>query len=407
MNQADSERIAAYLENQKLNSANFEKADFLILNLCSVRQKAIDKVWGKINEIKKRNKRAKIILTGCILNSDRKKFLTKQKTICGSKPRADYILNITELPRWLEKIENNFSDLKAPQKNTGEYFDIQTKYSSPFLAYVPIMTGCNNFCTYCAVPYTRGREKSRPAKDVIKEVNKLIVQGYKHIILLGQNVNSYKDAEVNFTKLIKKIDKIPGNYWLSFLTSHPKDLSEDLIMCFKKCKHLIPYLHLPIQAGSDKILKAMNRNYTAKHYLKLINKIKKLNLDINLSTDIIVGFPGETKNDFKQTIKIFKQVKYGMAFINQYSPREGTLAAKMKNNVLLEEKKRRDKELNEILKKIILKNNKKMVGKEVDVLIENFKNIKINNGNKNLIGKIVKIKIIKANIWNLEGKLLK
>ena len=398
MNKSDSERIESLLENSGFKKSSLSKANYVFLNLCSVRQSAIDRVWGKIDNIKKINNKIKIILTGCILPSEKKKFLKK----------ADDILDINNLFNWsiLEK---------KIDKNKIEKF-------------IPIMTGCNNFCSYCAVPYTRGREKSRPVKDILDEVNKLIVQGYKFITLLGQNVNSYNGG-LKFSELLKKINKIPGDYWLSFVTSHPKDMSDELIKCFKTCEHLIPYKHLPIQSGSNKILKMMNRKYTAEEYLKLIKKIKNINPNINLSTDVIVGFPGETKKDFKETAKIMKQVKFDMAYIARYSPRPDTAAAKLKNNVLQVEKKNREKILNNILKNTALEKNEKLINpsngssKNIQILIEskknnyyfgktrNFKNVKIRTvGNQqptynNLIGKFIDIKIIKANIWNLEGEL--
>ena len=411
MNKSDSERIATVLENSGFKKSSLEKANYAFLNLCSVRQSAIDRVWGKTNQIKKNNKSAKIILTGCILPSEKNKFLKK----------AYLILDIKDLDKW--------PDILCPTK--------KTQYPCPALreergkddnvALVPIMTGCDNFCSYCAVPYTRGREKSRPAQEIIDEVNKLIVQGYKFIILLGQNVNSYNGG-VNFPELLKKINKISGNYWLSFITSHPKDISDKLIKCFKDCKHLIPYIHLPIQSGSNKILKAMNRKYTAENYLKLINKIKKVNKNINLSTDIIVGFPGETKKDFDDTMKIFKKVKFDMAYIARYSPRPDTAAYKLKDNISLDEKKNREKILNNLLKKSALNKNKKIINKNIQVLIEkkknnyyfgktrNFKNVKIITEikklrnkeikGKNLIGKFINIKVTKANTWNLEGEMI-
>jgi tRNA-2-methylthio-N6-dimethylallyladenosine synthase len=403
MNQNDSERISGFLNSENLKLTKFKKADFVILNLCSVRQSAIDRVWGKIIEIKKNNSQAKIILTGCILPEDKKKFAKK----------VDYILNISELKNWIKKINKKI----IKQTDDIKYFSVQPKYNSSHTAFVPIMTGCNNFCSYCAVPYTRGREKSRPIKDIFNEVNKLVVQGYKHIILLGQNVNSYKNNKTNFPKLLKTIDKIHGNYWLSFMTSHPKDMSDELIECFKVCQHLIPYLHLPIQSGSNKILKLMNRKYTVTNYLKLIKKIRKINPDINLSTDIIIGFPKETKKDFNETKKILKSIKYGTVYINKYSPRSGTSAYNLEDNVSYQEKKSREKELTQVLKKTALKNNEKLIGKKVEVLIENkknnyyygktknFINIKIKT-NKNLIGKIIQAKITKAHEWSLEGKII-
>ena len=397
MNKSDSERIESVLENSGFKKSSLDKADYAFLNLCSIRQSAVDRVWEKINQLKKQNDKIKIVLTGCILPKEKDKLQKK----------ADYLLNINKLMEW--PILNN--------KKNKEYLCATPKLNSRFEAYVPIMTGCNNFCSYCAVPYTRGREKSRPVKDIINEVNKLVVQGYKFITLLGQNVNSY-NGEINFPKLLKKIDKISGDYWLSFVTSHPKDMTDKLIKCFKTSKHLIPYLHLPIQAGSNKILKAMNRKYTSQDYLKLINKIKKINPDINLSTDIIVGFPKETKKDFNDTISIMKKVKYDMAYIAQYSPRPNTAAEKLDDNIPKEEKKKREKILTEILKKTALEKNKKMIDKTIQVLIEkkkdkyhlgktrNFKNVKIKTNKQNLIGKFINVKINKATEWNSEGKII-
>jgi tRNA-2-methylthio-N6-dimethylallyladenosine synthase len=397
MNKSDSERIESVLESSGFKKSSLQKADYAFLNLCSVKQSAIDRVWGKINQLKKQNNKVKIVLTGCILPKEKDKL----------QKEADYLFDINKLMQW--PILNN-------KKGKG-YLCAEPKLNSQFEAYVPIMTGCNNFCSYCAVPYTRGREKSRPTKDILNEVNKLIVQGYKFITLLGQNVNSY-NGEINFPKLLKKIDKIPGNYWLSFLTSHPKDMSDELIKCFKTCKHLIPYFHLPIQVGSNKILTAMNRKYTNKYYLKLIDKIKKTNPDINLSTDIIVGFPGETKKDFNETVKIMKKNKYDMAYISQYSSRPNTAAEKLDDNISKKEKKERAKILTEVLKKTALEKNKKMVNKTTQVLIENkkdkyylgktrnFKNVKIKTNKQNLIGKFINIKINKATEWNLEGKII-
>ncbi len=452
MNQSDSERIASVLENSGFKKTSLEKANYIFLNLCAVRQKAVDRVWGKIQNIKKQSRvlgiKIKIILTGCILSEDKKKL----------EKKVDFILDINDLTKWpqiIKTLKSSSAKVTADRHqniktNLKDYLSVVPKYNSKFEAFVPIMTGCNNFCSYCAVPYTRGREKSRPVKDILNEVNKLIVQGCKFITLLGQNVNSYcsriesriksndsrifekqnlkKTNQVDFAELLKKINKIPGNYWLSFITSHPKDLSDELIQCFKTCKHLIPYLHLPIQSGSNKILKLMNRKYTVENYLKLIKKIKKINPDINLSTDVIVGFPGETKKDFNETAKIIKKVKFDMAYIARYSPRPDTAAVKLKDNISLDEKKDREKILNNILKITALEKNKKLINKNIEVLVENkknnyyfgktrnFKNVRIIRENKKLrkeeieekkmIGEFVKVKITKANEWSLEGELV-
>ena len=238
-------------------------------------------------------------------------------------------------------------------------------------SYVPIMTGCNNFCSYCAVPYTRGREKSRPANEIIAEVKSLIKNGAKEIMLLGQNVNSYKSSTdyrpqttakntavvrsrssvVNFATLLKTINSLPGSFRLSFLTSHPKDMSDDLIKTMAECEKLVKELHLPIQNGDDTILYKMNRRYTAAHYKDLVKKIRQAIPDIKISTDIIIGFPGETKNQFENTVKLCKQINFDKAFIAKYSPRPGTAAARLKDNVPAEEKKRRWRILDTLINK--------------------------------------------------------
>ncbi len=413
MNISDSERIASVMNEMGLKNADQNKADFLIFNLCSVRQTAVDRVWGMLRKTKDKT----VILTGCILPKDKKKFNEKKYLI----------LDIKDLTNWPQKIQKN---KKISIKKPKDYFSILPNYTSKFSACVPIMTGCNNFCTYCAVPFTRGREYSRPAKEILCEVNKLIVQGVKEIILLGQNVNSYdgrqKTKKINFVQLLKKIDKIPGNYWLSFLTSHPKDMSDELINCFAECKHLVPYLHLPLQSGSNKILKMMNRKYTVAHYEKLIKKIRKnnfVNPHLTISTDIISGFPNETKKDFLATIKAMEKIKFDMAYLAAYSARPHTAASKLKDNISKQEKEQRKNILNEILKKTTLKNNQKMLGQETEVLIDtikdnalifgktkNFKRIKINgstkDNSKKLMGNFVKVKITKANVWNLEGEII-
>ncbi len=311
MNKADSEKIAAVLENKGYKRAlDIKKADLVVVNMCSVRQSAVDRVYGLLPKIKEK----KSILTGCILKKDRKKF---------------------------SKYFDEIIDIKEFTKN-------KQKYSDNIKAFVPIMTGCNNFCAYCVVPYTRGREISRPADEIIYEVKKLVKQGYKEIWLLGQNVNSYSD--IPFSKLLRKINSIPGKFWIRFTSSHPKDFSDDLIKAMAECKKVAKYLNLPVQSGDDEILKKMNRPYTVAQYKKLVKKIRSKIPNINLSTDVIVGFPGETKKQFENTVKLFKEIKYDIAYISRYSPRSGTAAAKLKDNVSQKEKKRREKILEKTLK---------------------------------------------------------
>lgn len=321
MNTSDAERIASVLEFEKYKkSKNVDDADLVVIVMCSVRQSAVDRVFGVAEKLKNKNK--KIILTGCILEKDKNKFLKK----------FDDVL-----------------DIKSFFKKYKNYLDVTPKYSSEKVVYVPIMTGCNNFCSYCVVPYTRGREISRSAKEIICEIKNILKNGAKEIWLLGQNVNSYKSGKINFPKLLKKVNDIEGDFKLNFTTSHPKDFSDELIETMTKCEKLSMDLNLPIQSGDDEILKKMNRPYTVAQYKNLVKKIRKALPNIRLSTDIIVGFPGETKKQFNNTVKTLKEIGYGVAFINKYSPREGTAAAKLKDDVSWQEKKRREKILIDLI----------------------------------------------------------
>jgi len=324
MNKADSEKIAAVLENKGYKTASkINEADLIVVNMCSVRQSAVDRVYGLIPKFKKlqtTNHKLQTILTGCILKKDKKKFA---------------------------KLFDEIVDIKDLIKKT------RSKHSNNFSALIPIMRGCNNFCSYCVVPSTRGREASRPLKEIICEVKNLIKHGYKEIWLLGQNVNSYK---YGFSKLLRAINKIPGKFWIRFTSSHPKDFSDDLIEAMAECKKVAKYLNLPVQSGDNEVLKKMNRPYTVKQYKNLVKKIRKKIPDINLSTDVIVGFPGETKKQFENTVKLFKEIKYDIAYISKYSPRPSTVAAKLKDNVSFQEKKRREKILEKTLKQKSQKN---------------------------------------------------
>lgn len=421
MNISDSERIASLFEKHGIKQASSEKeADFIIINMCSVRQSAVNRVHGLIPKFEKLPHHPTTILTGCSSPRDRRILQDK----------LTHILDIKDMANWPEII-----GLKSKNKDKfANYLCIEPSYSNKFSAGVPIMTGCNNFCAYCIVPYARGREVSRSAKDIVSEVKKLVESGHKEIWLLGQNVNSYKSGGINFPKLFKQIDKIPGDFWIRFTSPHPKDFSDELIEVLTNAKKYPKYLNLPVQAGSNKILKKMNRPYTREKYLSLVKKIKHAMPDIAISTDIIVGFPGETKKDFKDSENLFKEVSFDMAYLNKYSPRPGTVAEKMKDDVTREEKSRRERTLNEILKKTALINNTKLIGKEDVVLIDSekeshsvsdkvgtsrdklekvwlgkttgYKTIKVKSS-QNLLGKFVKVKIESATAWGLFGNVIK
>jgi len=428
MNVSDSERIAGVLKNIGfIKSPTLEKANLIIINVCSIRQSAIDRVRGKIRSLSSMattssvaKGKPKILLTGCILKKDKINF----RKNCNGIFKID---ELQRLPILLEKL--GFKIKKTDQEKVKHYLQITPEYQSGITAYVPIMTGCNNFCAYCVVPYVRGREISRPEKEILCKIKNLIEHGIKEIWLLGQNVNSYKP---NFAKLLQKVDDIPGNFWIRFTSSHPKDLSNEMIEIFAKCKKVTPYFNLPIQSGSDEILKAMNRPYTVKKYKTLIKKSrnafkkyrKGIEKELAVSTDIIVGFPGETKKDFENTMETFKNISVAFAYISRYSPRHETVAFKLKDNVSHAEKKQREKKLLEIVEKSSLEFNKKFLNKTVDVLIlkkkndfylgktRHYQSIRISqfaneSGFRCLIGKFVKAKIIKITPYGMEGKIQK
>lgn len=358
MNKSDSERIAAYLENLGYSEAKERpEADIVVITTCGVRQSAEDRIYGLVAQIEKDNKKAKIVLTGCL--SERKDVIRR----LGE--RVDIWLPISELPNLAEKLKKDeISSYKS-------YLQVEPKYESAYSAFVPIGNGCDNFCTYCVVPYARGREVYRSAKEIIQEVENLIKKGYKEITLIAQNVNSYKDGEINFARLLKSVNDIEGNFWLRFFTSHPKDMSDELIKIIYECPKVCEQIHLPAQAGDDNVLQAMNRKYVVEDYKNLIKKIRQALPGFSITTDIIVGFPGETKKQFENTAQLFWDVRYDMAYIAQYSPRYGTAAAKMEDNVSLEEKKTREEILDKILRVTAKENNQKYLGKVLEVLVEN------------------------------------
>lgn len=428
MNHSDSERIAAVFEKYNYQrTLNVKEADWVIFNACSIRQKAVDRIWGQVKNLKKN--RAKIILSGCVLIEDKKKF----------ESVFDFILDIKELSSWPEILS---LDRKLKNKK-GDYLEIKPKYFSDYVAQIPIMTGCDNFCTFCVVPYIRDRERSRSPEVIIQQVEEVIKRGVKEIWLLGQNVNSYqykltekdccflkglfkklkinlffkKGEIITFEKLLRIVNNIPGDFWIRFTSSHPKDFSDQLIETIAECDKITEYLNLPVQSGDSEILKKMNRPYTIEKYLNLIKKIKKRIPNIFLSTDIIVGFPNETEEQFQNTIKLFKEIRFDMAYIAIYSSRPGTPAAKMEDKISFQEKKERWLRLNKILEKILLEDNQKYLGQKVEVLVDKEKR-GVSSGKtrtyksvifpgKDLNGKFIFVKIKKVFSWGLKGELCK
>ena len=405
-NMADSDKITAIFNKANYQNAKDEdellsdKNPFLIFNTCSVRQKAEDRVFGlnkKLIELKDKNPNLKVVLTGCMMHYS-------EKELKNRLPHFDYFVDMKKI----KKLSGLLPETLKPK-------DVQTK--TDVSALIPISNGCNNFCTYCVVPLARGREISKAVIDILKDVRKAVADGAKDIWLLGQTVNSYrynlKSKEIKFPELLRLVNAIPGDFWIRFASPHPKDFSDELIKAMAGCEKFAHYINLPIQSGNNAILKKMGRPYTVEHYKKLVKKIRKAMPEISLSTDIIVGFPGETRKQFEDTKKIFEEIRFSMAFISEYSPRPKTAAAKyFKDDVSHKEKEGRKDELNEILKKTALENNQKLIGQTVKVLndrTEGNKLIKITNVRHpmfNIKNEFVMVKILKAKTWSLEGKLV-
>ncbi|MDD3285220.1 MAG: tRNA (N6-isopentenyl adenosine(37)-C2)-methylthiotransferase MiaB [Patescibacteria group bacterium] len=422
MNKADSERIASFLEERGYAaSASWLGVDLVILTTCGVRQSAEDRVYGLVNRIRQGNPQAAVVITGCLARREDVKRRLRGK--------VDLFMPINELPNIFALLKDSHRQLSlstdAVRELSGEkYLTIIPKYQSSFTAYLPIGNGCNNFCSYCVVPYARGREVYRSAADIVKEAKALLKRGYKEIILIAQNVNSYRSGRTDFPKLLSKLASLSGDFWLRFSSSHPKDLSLELIKVLASSDKICHHLHVAVQSGDDEILRAMNRRYTAAHFSSLIKKIRKAKPGIAITTDVIVGFPGETKKQFQNSVKLFKELQFDMAYTAQYSPRPGTASWKMDDNVSREEKRRREQILTEILRKSGKKANKAYLCQELRVLAEgknrrghyygktsSFKTVSFTvpagMRSEDIIGNFVEVKIKKIQDFGLEGVLNK
>nr|WP_281816094.1 tRNA (N6-isopentenyl adenosine(37)-C2)-methylthiotransferase MiaB [Vallitalea longa] len=425
MNAHDSEKLKGILEQIGYVPATEEKdADFVIYNTCCVRENAELKVYGRLGALKnskKRNPNMLIALCGCMMQQD-----TVIKEIKRAYRHVDILFGTHNLYKLAELIQTRLDtgkmviDIWENYKEIVEDLPSIRKYK--FKSSVNVMFGCNNFCTYCIVPYVRGRERSRKPEDIMNEIKELVEDGVKEITLLGQNVNSYGkslDNPITFAELIQEIEKIDGLERIRFMTSHPKDLSDELIEVIGNSKKLCNHIHLPFQSGSTKVLKKMNRRYTKEQYLELVDKIKAVRKNVALTTDIIVGFPGETEEDFMDTIDVVKKVEFDNAFTFLYSVRTGTPAATMENQVPENVAKERFNRLLEVLDEIVHKKACDKVGSTYDVLVEQVN--KQNNdlvsgrlesnhlvhfkGNEDLIGKIVPVNIIESKGYYLLGEL--
>lgn len=423
MNEHDSETIAGMLSEMGFSQApERDGADVVVINTCSVRENADKRFFGTLGQlkhIKKDNPDFTVCVCGCMMQQQHIIDSIKSKY-----PWVDVIFgthNIHEFPRLLETVLSEKEKIIDVWENGGDIIEgLPAKRLYRHKVFVNIMYGCNNFCTYCIVPYTRGRERSRKACDILEEVRRLTEDGVREVTLLGQNVNSYMGEDgTDFSDLIYRLNEAEGLERIRFMTSHPKDLSDKLIQAYRDCEKLCDYIHLPVQSGSSRILKKMNRKYTKDDYLRLVEKLKAAVPHIAISTDIITGFPGETEEDFEETLDLVRRVEYDSAFTFLYSIRKGTPAAEYEDQIPEEIKHERFNRLVELVNEISARKNAAYVGKTVKVLVdgpsknnsaalggrtEGFKLINF-EGPQDLIGKLVDVEVTAGKTFSLEGRL--
>lgn len=430
MNLSDSERVISVLDDAGYQwTDNEEEAGLIGILACSVRQKAIDKVYSRIYKWNKwkNNKNLITFISGCILPSDHEKFLKL----------FDITFQMKDLPKLPEMISQygitTPTHLKAGidphNENIEEFWNVKPNYQSGFEAFIPIQNGCDKFCTFCAVPYTRGREVSRPSKDILAEMAMLVAQGFKSITLLGQNVNSYgldkKGEELTFPQLLREIgelgERIKKEFWVYFTSPHPRDMTDEVIEVISGYKVLGKQIHLPMQSGDDKVLMRMNRKHNMEKYRHIVQTIRKLIPQATLFTDIIVGFTGETKEQFENTRKAIEEFQFNMSYTAIYSPRPGATSHRWVDDVPQDEKKLRLHILTDELRKCSLPYNQKILGKTVRVLVrgadrkEGFLSaltegkliVRFASDDKKLIGQFVDVKVNSATDFSMEGELIK
>ena len=424
MNEHDSENLAALLKSLGFSEVDsYLKADLVLLNTCSIRENAHNKAFGMLGRLKhlKQEKKDLIIgVCGCMAQE-----VSVVERILRDYKFVNFVLgthNMHQLPNIIDKaIEENKQQIEVFSREGDIYEGLPVVRANSYKAYVNIIYGCDKFCTYCIVPYTRGRERSRAKEDILKEIDELIEAGYKEVTLLGQNVNAYgKDLYDNYNlgDLLEEIalKDIPR---IRFMTSHPWDFTDKMIEVIGKYPNIMPSVHLPVQSGSSRVLKLMGRRYTRESYLELFHKIKDTVPGVAISTDIIVGFPGETEEDFMETMSLVEECKYDNAYTFIFSERKGTPACKLKDNTTLEEKEERLQRLNEVVNKYFLENNKKLEGTTLKVMVEGISNkknmyygysdtnklINFESNSELTPGDIVDVYIEEAKTWSLDGKV--
>ena len=435
LNENDSEKLCGMLEKMGyIRTDEFQDADLNLFNTCCVRENAEDKLFGKLGELKrvKEEKGTIIAIGGCMMQE---KHITDK--IKESYPFVDILFGTHTLYRFPEDLYKSLIEKKKQEDILdidGEIYEgLPIKRDSNIKASVTIMNGCNNFCTYCIVPYVRGRERSREPKEIIKEVEELAKQGYKEITLLGQNVNSYLRVEKekgkpfeeyegvhSFATLLKAINKIDGIERIRFVSPHPKDFTDDVIEAIANCDKVCKLIHLPLQSGNTKVLKEMNRKYTKEQYLNLVEKMKAKIPNLTLSTDIIVGFPGETEEEFEDTLDVVRKVRFEQVYMFIYSRRVGTPGDKMENQIPEEIKHKRFDRLKDLVESQIEENNQKYIGTMQKVLVEgtsknnehmltgrtDSNKVVIFEGDKSLINQMIELKIVSEHMWYLKGNII-
>ncbi len=437
LNENDSEKLCGMLEKMNYTKTEeLQNADLVIFNTCCVRENAEEKLFGKLGEVKKlREQKGTIIaIGGCMM----------QEEHIVEKIKKSYQYDVIFGTHTLHKFPQDLYDALMENKRINDVIDIDgeiieglpIKRDDSIRASVTIMNGCNNFCSYCIVPYVRGRERSRNPQDILNEIEDLAKQGYKEITLLGQNVNSYmvvenqkakqngdkldENAINTFAKLLKEVNKIEGIEKIRFVSPHPKDFTDDVIEAIAECEKVSKLVHLPLQSGSTEVLKVMNRKYTKEQYLTLVEKMKEKIPNVKFSTDIIVGFPGETESDFEDTLDVVRKVNFEQIFMFIYSRRKGTPGDKMENQIPEEVKHERFERLKQLYEDNISKNNQTYIGKIEKILVEgtsknnekmltgrtDSNKVVVFEGTQNLIGKMISVKIVSEHMWYLKGEIV-
>jgi len=423
LNVSDGERIRGVLQQIGYTLTNhYEDADLILFNTCAVRGSAEDRLYGVLGNVKRykrENPNLILVLCGCMASETH-----TAEFVRTHYPYVDILFGTASLSHFPKLLLEHFQGEKFAF-DIGEYDDMYEGLSPsrehPFQVSVPVMFGCNNFCTYCIVPYVRGRERSRKPDQIIREVRELIQHGYKEIMLLGQNVNSYGndlDTSVTFAWLLQQIDEIPGDFVIRFLSSHPKDATPDLLDTILNEKKIGKHLHLPVQSGSDDVLRRMNRQYTTKKYLEIVDYLRSRNSDFSLTTDLIVGFPNETEIDFAETLDLVRRVKYDNIYTFIYSKRRGTKAAEMEDKISSKEKHDRMEQLLLLQREVATEHYRRFLGRTLRVLVEGKSKrdgwligkdlafiIVEFSGEESLIGTFVDVKVTKIHNWAVEGEL--